>query len=295
MTTPNFRQPPSETHYLTDTGNKAFIIAEVGVNHNGDVRTAKKLIEKAKSAGADAVKFQGFTAADLDPFGPRRDMLETLELEMEDFMLLAAHARMAGIEFMLTPFDALWCNWGVAHLGLKRIKIASGCIWDRDLIAAAAGSGLPVILSTGMTTHDEMRWALKTLSDNAVTLMYCVSRYPTRPEEINLSKQYCDELVYCGPRTKRPTYTFGFSDHSISVLPPALAVARGARVIEKHITLHRGLEGPDHRASLEVGEFAEMVHLVRQAEIMIGEYETEQSASDEALLAKEERMIWRNR
>ena len=261
-----------------------FIIAEAGVNHGGNIDTAKRLINAAKASGANAVKFQAFTPERLDPPGARRDMLERLKLSKKQLIELSDYAKWRGIEFMVTPFDAEWCRWCFQNLSLRRVKIASGCLWDTELLEAARDTGLPVILSTGLTDSAEFLKAISIIRHD-YTVMHCVSRYPTVPEELN--------LLRVGNFADDGGYSVGFSDHSTSILPPALAVALGATVIEKHLTLSRSHEGPDHMSSLEPVEFAEMVYLARQAEKMLGSSVMWPPHPEFAGSVKKERMAWR--
>lgn len=230
-----------------------FIIAEVGVNHNGSVDLAKHLLSVAKACGADAVKFQLFDAEKLG-----RPEIKHLELSRDDMMNLYGRCNALGIEFMCTPFDVESLEFLVPLL--KRIKISSGCIGNVPLLEAARDSGLPVILSTGMSNEDDIARALDILG--AATLLHCTSSYPCPLEDVNLRAM---ERLRCFG------YPVGYSDHTDGILVPLAAVAMGATVLEKHLTLSRNMEGPDHFASIEPKRFAKMVFEIRSLEKALGD------------------------
>ncbi len=265
-----------------------FIVAEIGVNHNGNMRDAFNLVRAARLAGADAAKFQAFTAEKLDPPGARRDMIKRLELSRDDLFELADYAATIGIEFMVTPFDAEWCRWCAGNLPLKRIKIASGCLWDTELLEAANDTGLPVILSTGLTDEHELLSAFELLDGCDLTVLHCISRYPTSPEDINLLR-----MTRLAIRLRHWGVDIGLSDHSTLIWPATVAVSLGASVIEKHLTLSRAAEGPDHASSLEPHEFSEMVGEVRAIPSVMGSGELWQPLPEPAATVKRERMAWR--
>jgi len=261
------------------------VIAEAGVNHNGDLALARQLVEAAAAAGADAVKFQTFTAADLatvaapkadyqtsnDGAGSQRQMLQRLELTPAQHHELAAHCRNCGIAFLSTAFGLPELEL-LLGLGIGAIKVPSGEITHRPLLeamaAAAASRHLPVYLSTGMSTLGEVEEALQVflgagVPREAVTLMHCLSAYPAPEEQINLRALGSLAVAFGCP--------VGYSDHSLGVTAPVAAVALGAVVIEKHLTLDVNLPGPDHRASLEPEPFAAMVAAIRSCESMLGD------------------------
>lgn len=222
-----------------------FLIAECGVNHNGSLQMAKRMIDEAKKAGADAAKFQLFESKKL--WGD--DRIKHLELRYADMEKLHQHCNQVGIEFMCTPF-------GVAELLflkplLKRIKIASGCIGRKPLLEAARDGGLPVILSTGMSTMVDIADAVWIIGQSATTLLHCTSAYPCKLEDVNLEAM--DALLEFG-------CPVGYSDHTNGITVAIAAAARGAAVIEKHITLDRNQLGPDHRSSITPREL-QILHL----------------------------------
>lgn len=235
-----------------------FIVAEAGVNHNGNWTKALDLIDAAHKAGADAVKFQMFNSQNL--WGD--DRIKHLELKPDAYEALKAHCDEAGIEFMCTPFDVASCNY-LASL-LKRIKIASGCIRRSVLLMAARDTKLPVILSTGMSTYTEIREALFFLNRDTTTLLHCTSAYPCPLEDVNLKAMSSMRMLGCD---------VGYSDHTEGILASICAVAKGAKVIEKHLTLDRSAGGPDQKASIEPYDFSLMVREIRSVEKMLGSME----------------------
>jgi N,N'-diacetyllegionaminate synthase len=261
------------------------VIAEAGVNHNGDLALARQLVEAAAAAGADAVKFQTFSAADLasadapkaayqtenEGAGSQRQMLKRLELSAEQHHQLAAHCRDCGIAFLSTAFGIPELNL-LLELGIGAIKVPSGEVTHRPLLeamaAAAAARGLPVYLSTGMCSLGEVEAALQVfleaeLPRSQITLLHCLSAYPAPEEQLNLRALTTMASAFGCPA--------GYSDHTLGLTAPVAAVALGAAVIEKHLTLDTNLPGPDHRASLEPDAFAAMVAAIRSCERMLGD------------------------
>ena len=232
-----------------------YIIAEAGVNHNGSYATAKRLVDVARECGADAVKFQYFDSEKL--WGDNR--IAHLELTNTEIRALWQHCEHIGIEFLCTPFDVD----GVKFLSkfVTRWKIASGCIDRKPLLRAIAATGLPVILSTGMSTFADIRNALAVLGAAQVTLLHCTSAYPCPIDQVNL------RAMHAMKQLARPV---GYSDHTEGILASLSAVAMGAEVIEKHLTLDRHMPGPDHRSSIEPHQFKSMVTSIRAIETMLG-------------------------
>ena len=247
-----------------------FVIAEAGINHCGDLGTAYRLIEAARDAGANAVKFQTYSADRLEPPGPRRNILKALELTRDQFARIKLYCDTLCIEFMSTPFDVESLEF-LVRLGVKRIKIASGQLGNAPLMEAAIKSGLPLIISMGMEVRDD--WVLSLTPrlndynriDESVTLLQCTSSYPCPPEDVNLrAMRTFDGGGAWG-------FDFGLSDHTLGTTAAIAATALGASVIEKHITLDRSMEGPDHHMSTEPDEFAEYVRVIRECETMLGD------------------------
>ncbi len=258
------------------------IIAEAGVNHNGDLNLAVELIEKASQAGADYVKFQSFQADKLasrtakkaayqkanSPEGDNQyEMLKKLELSVADHKLLMESCRRNGIEFLSTPFDEESAQM-LVDLGLPLLKIPSGELTNQPYLRFLGQLGPPLILSTGMASLEEVKAALETLENSGlsslkITLLHCTTQYPTPYEEANLRA--------ITTLKEKLAVKVGFSDHTSGIYAPLAAVALGACVIEKHFTLSRELPGPDHKASLEPEELAEMVRGVRAIEKALGD------------------------
>ncbi len=259
-----------------------FVIAEAGVNHNGSLAMALRLVDEAAAAGADAVKFQSFRAHLLAaPDAPRAayqreatgssggqlEMLRALELSADEHRRIAAHSRERGIEFLSSPFDSESIEL-LSTLGLRRLKVPSGELVDVPYLRRVAALGLPLIVSTGMATLAEVDAALTVLEQAGcprarVTVLHCSTEYPTPPADVNLRAMV----------TMRDALgvAVGYSDHTEGITVAVAAAALGAGVIEKHLTLDRTLPGPDHRASLEPGAFAEMVRALRDLEVALGD------------------------
>lgn len=259
-------------------GRPVFVIAEAGVNHNGDFSKALRLVEAAGKAGADAVKFQTFTADQLvtglsPKAGYQRkttsakesqyDMLKKLELTREAHQKLKRRAEQLGLAFLSTPFDAVSADL-LEMLGVPAFKVGSGELTDLPLLDYMARKGRPMIVSTGMSTMEEVAQAVDTIKKaglEELALLHCVSSYPAPPEDVHLLAMH-DLSVFGAP--------VGYSDHTMGIRVAALAVANGACIIEKHLTLDRKFPGPDHRMSLEPKEFAAMVKDIRETEKILG-------------------------
>lgn len=260
-------------------GKPCFIIAEAGVNHNGDVNLAKKLIEVAKSAGVDAVKFQTFKTEEVVTRSAQKaqyqkdvtgadesqyDMLKKLELSDEAHRELKSYADERGITFLSTPYDNRSVDF-LVELGVPALKVSSADITNLPLLKHISAKRLPVILSTGMATLGEIEDALETLEKGdakEVILLHCNFNYPARIEDVNLRVMATLEQAFgC---------LVGYSDHTMGIEVSMAAVALGARVIEKHFTLDRTLPGPDHHASLEPDELKKMVAKIRNIEQALG-------------------------
>ncbi|MDG2003427.1 MAG: N-acetylneuraminate synthase [Novosphingobium sp.] len=262
-----------------------FIIAEAGVNHNGDADRALAMVDIAAVAGADAIKFQTFSADRLvtrnaakaayqlanTGSGSQYEMLKALELSDETHRALFDRCTQRGIEFMSTAFDEQAADV-LASLGMVHFKIPSGDLTNLPFLQHIAAKGRAVILSTGMGKMEEIHDAVAALraghpaGDNAdITVLHCTSNYPARPEELNLRA-----MASIARETGLPV---GYSDHSEGSEAAMLATAMGATVIEKHFTLDRNLPGPDHRASLESDELNEFVACLRNVETMLGSAE----------------------
>lgn len=262
--------------------NHTLVIAEAGVNHNGDLQLAFQLVEAAAQAGADVVKFQTFRAQGLatdqaDKASYQKEttggsenqltMLQKLELTPEHHVQLIDHSQACGIEFLSTAFDPVSIDL-LASLNLKRWKIPSGEITNLPYLRKIGSLKRPVILSTGMANLGEIESAIDVLeqagaSRNQITVLHCTTEYPAPLNEVNLRAMQTISQAF--------GVAVGYSDHTDGIAVPIAAVAMGATVIEKHLTLDRTMEGPDHRASLEPDQFASMVHGIRAIELALGD------------------------
>ena len=269
--------------------NHVYIIAEVGVNHNGDIRLAKQMIDAAKDAGVDAVKFQTFIAENLVSSCAEKadyqkettgsdesqlDMIKKLELSFDDFAELKSYCTSQNLDFMSTPFDFESIDF-LAGLGQEIFKIPSGEITNLPYLLEIGKLKQKVILSTGMSTLSEIADALEILKDagtTEITLLHCNTAYPTPYEDVNLNAMQTLKDVFNLP--------VGYSDHTPGIEVPVAAVAKGAVVIEKHFTLDKNMEGPDHKASLEPDELKQMVTTIRNIEKALGSSEKEPTESE---------------
>lgn len=256
-----------------------FIIAEAGVNHNGSLELAKKLVDAAKEAGADCVKFQTFVSKNIvsknavkaeyqkqqtEPEESQQDMLKKLELSFDEFVELNEYCKSKSIEFMSTAFDFDSIDF-LDGLEMGTWKIPSGDITNLPYLIKIANLNKPVILSTGMSTMEDIRSAIKALKENGaaeLTVLHCTTEYPTPFEDVNLRAMNTIKEEF-GVKV-------GYSDHTKGIEVPIAAVALGATVIEKHFTLDRNMEGPDHKASLEPNELKAMVDSIRHIELALG-------------------------
>lgn len=260
-------------------GGLVYVIAEAGVNHDGNIEVAKELIHAAAGAEADAVKFQLFSADRLvtksaatveyqrqaSQGDKQRDMLARLELSRDQFAELSAYARYCDIEFLATPFGVDDLKFLVS-MGVQAIKLASTDIVNDPLLDAAAACGLPVIASTGAATEAEVARAVERFKQpdaGPLALLHCVSCYPTPESQAN--------LLAIGALARRFNCVTGFSDHTESINMGGYAAAAGARIIEKHLTLDRSRPGPDHAFSLDPVAMAEYVRQIRYVEKLLGD------------------------
>jgi N,N'-diacetyllegionaminate synthase len=269
--------------------DKIYIIAEAGVNHNGDIKLAKRMIEEAKKAGADAVKFQTFRSEKLvSAFAPKAgyqmqttdchesqlDMLKKLELSYSDFTSLCRYAKETGIDFLSTPFENDSIEF-LDTLNMRYWKIPSGEITNKPYLIRISKTRRPIILSTGMSTMKEISDALDIFADynrKDIILLHCNTEYPTPYCDVNLRAM----------KTLGETFgvRFGYSDHTQGIEIPIAAAALGASVIEKHFTLDHTMQGPDHKASLEPNQLSDMIKAIRNVEQALGSFEKAPSASE---------------
>jgi len=272
-------------------GWPCFIVAEAGVNHNGDIKLAKQLIDEAVQAGVDAIKFQMFKAEGLvtahaakaeyqkettKPAESQLEMLRNLELSSEAHRELHSYCSRYGKLFMSTPFDSESVDI-LCELGVPVFKVASGEITNWPLLKYIASKGKPIILSTGMSSLGEVDEAVRLVRGEGcdqLVLLHCVSNYPADPADANLRAMHTIESAFEVP--------VGYSDHTPGIEVALAAVALGACLIEKHFTLDRTLQGPDQRASLEPEELKALVRGVRVVESALGHGRKELRASEVA-------------
>lgn len=257
-----------------------FVIAEAGVNHNGSLKRAKEMVIKAREAGADAIKFQTFKSEKLvSTFAEKAayqientgsadesqlEMVKKLELSFDDFRELQAFSKEKGIQFLSTPFDLESIDF-LNQLEMPFWKLPSGEVTNYPYLVKIAQTHKDIVMSTGMCTLDEISEALAVLRENGagkIALLHCNTEYPTPMEDVNLKAMESLRKAFDAP--------IGYSDHTKGIEVPIAAVAIGAMIIEKHFTLDRNMEGPDHKASLEPSELKAMVQAIRNIEKAIG-------------------------
>jgi N,N'-diacetyllegionaminate synthase len=265
-----------------DIDKKVFIIAEAGVNHNGNIKNAIEMISVAKESGVDAIKFQtavpelvmtantkkaDYQIDSTEKTETQLEMVKKIHLPLKDYKILKEECELTNIEFMSTPFDHESIKL-LADLGLERFKIPSGEITNLPYLRYVGSLGKPIIMSSGMSNLKEIEAALEVLEiagtfRRQITVLHCNTEYPTHMEDVNLSAML---TIRDGLGVQ-----VGYSDHTLGLEIPIAAVAMGATVIEKHFTLDRTLTGPDHRASLEPCELKEMVQAIRNIEKSLGD------------------------
>ena len=260
---------------------KTLIIAEAGVNHNGNINIAKDLIDKAKDVGADAVKFQSYKANKLanentpkvkyqkfnaiNSHETHLEMLQKYELSEDDHIYLKNYCDKKNIDFLSTPYDVESAKL-LTRLNVKMFKVASADLVDFQLHKYLSSTYKPVIISTGMSSLDEIEKTLKIydLQKSSIILLHCVSNYPCSIQSINLNS-----IALLKNYFKLPV---GYSDHSSDPITASISVALSAKVYEKHLTLDKKMEGPDHKASSNPEEFLNLVNDIRKTEIILGNY-----------------------
>lgn len=276
------------------------IIAEAGVNHNGSVKLAKQMIEEAARAGADYIKFQTFKPEKLvSKYAQKADyqkkttgnnesqlqMLEKLALSYDDFVELKKYCEQIGIGFLSTPFDEDSIRF-LDSLDMDFWKIPSGEITNYPYLVQIAQTGRDIVLSTGMCEMDEIADAMKVLEESGagnISLLHCNTEYPTPYEDVNL-------LAMKQMRTAFKKQV-GYSDHTVGIEVPIAAVALGAEIIEKHFTLDKNMEGPDHKASLEPLELTQMICSIRHIEKSLGDGNKKRTASEQHNIAAARKSI----
>lgn len=287
-------QPVRIGDVLIGPGSPVFIIAEAGVNHSGAPDLAVRLVDAAADAGADAVKFQTFRAAAVatpaapmaayqarpaGAAGSQLDLLARLELSVEGHRRAAARCRERGIVFLSSPADPPSADL-LREIGVPAFKVGSGNLTNNPLLEHLARTGRPLIISTGMATLDEVAVAVavaRAAGARELVVLHCVSEYPADPAAVNLRAMATMREAFAVP--------VGYSDHTLGAEVSLAAVALGACVIEKHLTLDRSLPGPDHQASLEPVEFTALVRSVRTVEACLGDGVKRPSPAEEATRA----------
>ena len=276
------------------------IVAEAGVNHNGRLDLAKRLVDTAKDVRADAVKFQTFVASRvISRLAPKAnyqidqrareetqlEMASKLQLAANDFRAISEHAEKRGILFFSTPFDEESADL-LEELGVPMFKISSGDLTHLPFLEYVAKKGRPMIISTGMSTLEEVRSAVETVrscGNEEIVLTHCVSSYPARAEDVNLRAMNTLRSAFQVP--------VGYSDHTLGFEVAVAAVASGACLIEKHLTLDKSLEGPDHKASLDPPEFLHMTKAIRLVELALGSGTKTPSKSEREIMRVARRSI----
>jgi N,N'-diacetyllegionaminate synthase len=270
--------------------DRVLIIAEAGVNHNGDLNLAKKLIDAAAEAGADFVKFQTFKANKLVSISAPKadyqkdneivksesqfDMLKKLELSEEDHYILYDYCKSRKIQFLSTGFDLESLDF-LLKLGITLFKVPSGELTNLPYLEKISKISKKIILSTGMSTMQEIKNAVSVLKENPsaeITILHCNTEYPTPFQDVN--------LLAMNAIKEELNQEIGYSDHTLGIEVPIAAVALGARIIEKHFTLDRSMKGPDHSASLEPNELKAMVSAIRNIEMALGNKSKKPSQSE---------------
>jgi len=243
-----------------------YFVAEAGLNHNGDIKIAKQLIDEAFNCGADAIKFQTYKTSEfLTNNSEYLDFFKNVELSYEEFKELNDYSKNVGITFFSAPFDIKSAEF-LINLGIPCFKIASSDLTNYPLIQTIAKAKTPTIISTGLSTMKEVEIAVNTClqeGNNEIILLHCVANYPALPNEVNLSSM---ETI-----KEKFNFPVGFSDNGDSSLVDIVAVSMGANIIEKHFTLDKNFDGPDHSFSIEPKNLKILIEQIRQIELMKGD------------------------
>jgi N-acetylneuraminate synthase len=276
---------------MVGDGHPAFVIAEIGINHNGDLNIAKQMIDAAVHAGADAVKFQKRTPEIATPPDQQKQMRETpwgyityldyrykVEFNEDQYCEIDKYCREKGIAWMVSVWDEPSVDF-MEKFDTPAYKIPSASLTDSKLIHKARATGRPVILSTGMSTMDQIRKGVEVAGGKDLILMHCTSTYPCEPEELNL--RMVQTL-----RDDFPAIPIGYSGHEVGLVPSAVAVAFGACMVERHLTLDRAMWGSDQAASVEPGGFERLVKYIRVTEAALGDGVKKVYASEQPSLKR---------
>ncbi len=257
-------------------GQPAYIIAEIGINHNGDLQVAKQMIDAAVHAGADAVKFQKRTPDVATPPEQQRQMRDTpwgyityleyrckVEFDQAQYREIDRHCKAKGIAWLASVWDEPSVLF-MEEFDTPAYKIPSACLTDHGLLAHVRKTGRPMILSTGMSTLAQIHKAVDAVGEQNLAILHCTSTYPCEPEELNL--KMIETL-----RREFPNSPIGYSGHEVGLVPSAIAVALGACLVERHLTLDRAMWGSDQAASVEPGGFERLVKYIRVSEASLGD------------------------
>jgi N-acetylneuraminate synthase len=276
---------------LVGDGQRAFVIAEIGINHNGDLGIAKQMIDAAVHAGVDAVKFQKRTPEIATPPDQKAQMRETpwgyityleyrykVEFNEEQYFEIERYCKEKGMTWLVSVWDQPSVEF-MEKLDTPAYKIPSASLTDHNLIRKARATGKPLILSTGMSTMEQIRRSVEVAGEDNLVLMHCTSTYPCEPEELNL--KMVETL-----RRQFPNTPIGYSGHEVGLVPSAVAVALGACMVERHLTLDRAMWGTDQAASVEPGGFERLVKYIRVSEAALGDGVKKVYASEQPSLKK---------
>jgi len=272
-------------------GHPAYVIAEIGINHNGDLDVAKKMIDAAAHAGVDAVKFQKRTPEICTPPEQQKQMRETpwgyityleyrykVEFNEEQYREIDRHCRERGIPWMVSVWDEPSVDF-MEQFDTPAYKIPSASLTDRNLLRHARRTGRPIIISTGMSTMEQIKKAVEVIGDDNLAIMHCTSTYPCEPQELNLN-------MVQTLRKEFPRNPIGYSGHEVGLVPSAVAVALGASLVERHLTLDRAMWGSDQAASVEPGGFERLVKYIRVTELSLGDGVKRVYDSEKASMSK---------
>jgi N-acetylneuraminate synthase len=276
---------------LVGDGHPALIIAEIGINHNGDLGIAKQMIDAAVHAGADAVKFQKRTPEIATPPDQQTQMRETpwgyityleyrhkVEFSEEQYCEIEKYCKQKGITWLVSVWDQPSVDF-MEKFDTPAYKIPSASLTDSNLIRKARATGKPLILSTGMSTMEQIHQGVEVAGEKDLILMHCTSTYPCEPEELNL--KMVETL-----RREFPNIPIGYSGHEVGLVPSAVAVALGACMVERHMTLDRAMWGTDQAASVEPGGFERLIKYIRVSEVALGDGVKKVYASEQSSLKK---------
>jgi N-acetylneuraminate synthase len=276
---------------LVGDGQRAFVIAEIGINHNGDLGIAKQMIDAAVHAGVDAVKFQKRTPEIATPPDQKAQMRETpwgyityleyrykVEFDEGQYCEIERYCKEKGMTWLVSVWDQPSVEF-MEKFDTPAYKIPSASLIDHNLIRKARATGKPLILSTGMSTMEQIRRSVEVAGEDNLVLMHCTSTYPCEPEELNL--KMVETL-----RREFPNTPIGYSGHEVGLVPSAVAVALGACMVERHLTLDRAMWGTDQAASVEPGGFERLVKYIRVSEAALGDGVKKVYASEQPSLKK---------